>query len=360
MTAINNWPRVTTAATPIAFVVDINPDTLPVTKSILLSDMLATLTDDIIITSNAEHLIRLNTSGDTSNGLRLHQSGAGTASISIHVLDGGGDAQVGFGVDNSEGVSIDHSWHIGIDNSREDDFVISAGDGLGSGDKLYIDRSTGGVGFGMVPPTSGSTAGLCGLWTTSTWNTMMMTNSVTDDAAKSFRYCINHYDVNEEFMLGVMLSSNATANTVYVGGGTSAFNAATAISLYAAANQATTTGTLVAKFNVAGQMNIQGAPADIADGDTAISAANLQSKILTMTSSTSGRAPTVPTGTAVNGVVDTGLSLDWTFINLGDQTVTITQATGHTLVGAMAIAAGTSASFRTRVSAPNTAITYRL
>jgi hypothetical protein len=111
---------------------------------------------------------------------------------------------------------------------------------------------------------------------------------------------------------------------------------------------------------IAGSKSAQGAPAAIADGNTAITAANLLSRILTMASSTSGRAPTVPTGTALNAVVPTGDAIDWTFINTGNQTVTITQATGHTLVGTMTIAAGGSASFRTRISAANTAITYRL
>ena len=101
-------------------------------------------------------------------------------------------------------------------------------------------------------------------------------------------------------------------------------------------------------------------PAAVEDGDTAITAANLQAKILTMASSTTGRAPTVPTGTAVNAVILIGESLDWSFINTGDQTVTITAAEGHTLVGGMAIAAGTQKSFRTRCSAANTAVTYAL
>lgn len=104
----------------------------------------------------------------------------------------------------------------------------------------------------------------------------------------------------------------------------------------------------------------QGAPAAIADGDTAITAANLQSKILTMASSTSGRAPTVPTGTAINGIIAVGKAIDWSFLNTGNQTVTITAATDHTLVGTMTIATVTAANFRTRCSAANTAITYRL
>jgi hypothetical protein len=105
---------------------------------------------------------------------------------------------------------------------------------------------------------------------------------------------------------------------------------------------------------------LQGAPASIADGDTAITAANVLTGICTMASSTSGRAPTVPTGTAVNGVILIGQYIDWSFINTGNQTVTITAATGHTLVGAMAIPAGKSGAFRTRCSAANTAITYRM
>lgn len=104
----------------------------------------------------------------------------------------------------------------------------------------------------------------------------------------------------------------------------------------------------------------QGAPIAIADGDTAITAANLQQRILTMASSTSGRAPTVPTGTAVDGILPIGGCIDWTFINTGNQTVTISAAADHTLVGGMALTAGTQGMFRTRCTAANTAITYRL
>ena len=120
---------------------------------------------------------------------------------------------------------------------------------------------------------------------------------------------------------------------------------------------------LDASKNIAGINSIelvQGAPAAITDGNTAITAANLQNKILTMASSTSGRAPTVPTGTAVNAIVAIGDSIDWFFLNTGNQTVTISVATGHTLVGTMALATVTQGHFRTRVSAANTAITYRI
>lgn len=102
------------------------------------------------------------------------------------------------------------------------------------------------------------------------------------------------------------------------------------------------------------------APTEIADGNTAITAANLENYILYMASSTGGRAPTVPTGTAMNGILRIGETIEWVFINTGDQVVTITAATGHTLVGDMTLAASESGRFLTRVSAANTAITYRL
>lgn len=205
------------------------------------------------IISNETHGVYIESEAATSNGLRVQQNGAGTGSVSIHVLDGGGDAQVGFGVDDAEGVSIGHSWHIGIDNSRDDDFVISAGESVGAADNFYLDRSTGGVGFGAAPPTTANkTAGMYGVFTTSAWNVMCMTNSVADATAKNFRYALPHYTIAEEYMMGMMLSSNTTANTVYLGGGSGAFNAATSISFYAAANQTTTTGTLIATITTAG------------------------------------------------------------------------------------------------------------
>ena len=105
----------------------------------------------------------------------------------------------------------------------------------------------------------------------------------------------------------------------------------------------------------------QGNPTAVADGDTAITAANLQTKILTM-AATGARAPTVPTGTAVNGIIGIGQAIDWSFINLaaGAHTITVTEATAHTLVGKMTLAQHEQGIFRTRCSGANTAITYRL
>ena len=98
----------------------------------------------------------------------------------------------------------------------------------------------------------------------------------------------------------------------------------------------------------------------VADGDTAITAAELKAGLLQMTSSTAGRAPTLPTGTAINAILAIGEAFDWSFLNLGNQTVTITGDTGHTIVGTVTLATVTSGMFRTKCTAANTAITYRL
>jgi len=80
---------------------------------------------------------------------------------------------------------------------------------------------------------------------------------------------------------------------------------------------------------------------------------------------TATRAKTIPTGTltcaALKGyaVSDT---FDVTFTNLTAAThaLTITAATGATLVGSATVAAATSATFKVRVSAANTVVWYRV
>ena len=74
---------------------------------------------------------------------------------------------------------------------------------------------------------------------------------------------------------------------------------------------------------------------------------------------------TLPNGTSVYSSLPTiDRSVDWSVINTGTSTGSITMsATGvvvHTTVGNMLVPIQTSAAFRTRVSALNTAITYRI
>ena len=82
---------------------------------------------------------------------------------------------------------------------------------------------------------------------------------------------------------------------------------------------------------------------------------------------------TSTTAAAVTATLDTGAALDvksawnvndsfdWAVINTGPNTFTVTQAaSGHTVVGAGAVATGTSGQFRTRKTAAATFVTYRL
>lgn len=92
--------------------------------------------------------------------------------------------------------------------------------------------------------------------------------------------------------------------------------------------------------------------------------AELRTRIITVTSA-SAVALTLPTGTLVDAAF-TGLpadsSFDFTVINLGSSSgaVTMTAGTDHTYVGAAVVAISTSARFRTRKTAKNTFVTYRI
>ena len=93
-------------------------------------------------------------------------------------------------------------------------------------------------------------------------------------------------------------------------------------------------------------------------------------ELLTLIVTTSGTAAitlTLPTGTLSDaGVSAPALPLngcfDWTIINTGTSAgaVTLAAGTGHTIVGATAVAIGTRAGVRTRKPAANTFVSYRM
>jgi len=109
---------------------------------------------------------------------------------------------------------------------------------------------------------------------------------------------------------------------------------------------------------------VQGAPTDIADGGSMIATnAALLSGIVTATP-TAGRNVQLPTGANMDLGTEflVGDSIDWSLITLAAFALTITVNTGHTIVGAAATAAtsGSAARFRTRKTAADTFVTYRL
>lgn len=92
-----------------------------------------------------------------------------------------------------------------------------------------------------------------------------------------------------------------------------------------------------------------------------VSAAAIMGGIVTSTSA-AAVAGTVPTGAVMDASSDwaIGESVDWTIINTGPNTFTVTAASGHTLVGTATVVTAVSGLFRTRKTAADTFITYRL
>lgn len=97
--------------------------------------------------------------------------------------------------------------------------------------------------------------------------------------------------------------------------------------------------------------SIQGDPG-VLNATGALTAALMGARIVTSTTA-AAVAGTVPTGTVMDAAVDfaIGDSFDWSVINTGPNTFTVTAATDHTLVGAGAVATATSGRFRTRKTA---------
>jgi hypothetical protein len=93
-------------------------------------------------------------------------------------------------------------------------------------------------------------------------------------------------------------------------------------------------------------------------------------QMLTLIVTTSGTAAitlTLPTGTLCDaGITAPALAIggffDWYNVNTGTSAAAVTLAagTGHTIVGGATVAIGTSAQLRTRKTAANTFVTYRL
>lgn len=115
----------------------------------------------------------------------------------------------------------------------------------------------------------------------------------------------------------------------------------------------------------AGGVQLKVQPTPNAQTATAtLTVANLLTGIVTATSA-SAVALTLPTGTLMDGgffALSNDIAFDWSVINLGSSTgaVTMTAGTAHTYVGNATVAINTSAQFRSRRTAANTWVTYRL
>jgi hypothetical protein len=153
---------------------------------------------------------------------------------------------------------------------------------------------------------------------------------------------------------------NATAN-VFNGSGantTSAFTVATTVTITAGSKAVwynVGTGPVVIERDV-----YQPTPGTLNATGT-LTAALLLGGIVTSTSA-AAVAATLDTGALCDAALTIGIdeAFDWAVINTGPNTVTVTASSGHTIVGVAAVATVTSARFRTRKTAANTFVTYRL
>lgn len=93
----------------------------------------------------------------------------------------------------------------------------------------------------------------------------------------------------------------------------------------------------------------------------AVSAAAIFGGIVTSTTA-AAVAGTIPTGAVMDAASNLAIgdSFDWSVINTGGNTFTVTAAANHTIVGTATVATVTSGLFRTRKTAAGTFITYRL
>ena len=143
-----------------------------------------------------------------------------------------------------------------------------------------------------------------------------------------------------------------------------AFTNATNVTIQAGASGANFAVGVAPVISDDGNWQLQGAPADIADGASMIAtAANVLTGIITATP-TASRNIQLPTGANLDLATEwaIGESFDFSLITLAAFALTITVNTGVTIVGAAATAAtsGASARFRVRKTAADTFIVYRV
>lgn len=154
-----------------------------------------------------------------------------------------------------------------------------------------------------------------------------------------------------------VLFTGSGANT------TAAFSAATTVTIRAGdAPLYYSTGTGPVVTERANLQTYQGAPGTL-DATGTLTAALILGGIVTSTTAAAVTA-TLDTGTVMDTVIDVDANdgFFWSAINTGGTNAfTVTAAaSGHTIVGAGAVAASSSGRFLTRRTAANTWVTYRI
>ena len=147
-------------------------------------------------------------------------------------------------------------------------------------------------------------------------------------------------------------------NTTYVSG---AFTNATSVTIQAGASGATYAVGTDPVISDTGKFQLQGTPG-VLNATGALTAAMILSGIVTSTTA-AAVAGTLPTGAVLDAAseFEIGDSFDWSVIATGANAFTVTAAaTGHTVVGTGAVATVTSGAWRTRKTADETFVSYRI
>jgi hypothetical protein len=147
-------------------------------------------------------------------------------------------------------------------------------------------------------------------------------------------------------------------NTTYV---STAFTNATSVTIQAGASGATYAVGTDPVVSDDGKFQLQGTPG-VLNATGALTAAMILSGIVTSTTA-AAVAGTLPTGAVLDAASEfaIGDSFDWSVIATGANAFTVTAAaTGHTVVGTAAVATVTSGAWRTRKTAAETFVSYRI
>lgn len=129
----------------------------------------------------------------------------------------------------------------------------------------------------------------------------------TNSTTKSGYLVSPHYTNSEELVLGVKLSSSSTANTIDIGGSSTAYNAVTDIQFHTAANNTTVTGTQRMCITSAGNVGIGMTPVYTLDVNGTLRLANDNAAYWTDSGGTARRLLLLSAANDTNlGPVDTG------------------------------------------------------
>jgi len=146
-------------------------------------------------------------------------------------------------------------------------------------------------------------------------------------------------------------------NTTFVSG---AFTNATNVIIQAGASGALYAVGTEPVISSTGKYQLQGDPG-VLNATGALTSAMILAGIVTSTTG-AAVAGTLPTGAVLDLASEfaIGDSFDWSVIATGANAFTVTAATGHTIVGTAAVATVTSGAWRTRKTAADTFVSYRL